>query len=93
LLDCAWQGRLLAPNLGPIHIGGWSQTSATRRPTEFLVEGLYEGDEGPADVAVLFMANASSAVLPPLERREANNLASFVGGDTPLEALGHWRSV
>jgi hypothetical protein len=60
---------------------------------ESLVEGLCDGDQGPADVAVLFVANANSAVLPLLEQREANNLASFIGIDTPLQALGHWRSV
>jgi hypothetical protein len=58
-----------------------------------LIEGLFDGNEAPADVAVLFVANASSAVLPLLERREANNLASFIGTAAPIGALSHWRSV
>lgn len=58
---------------------------------ESLAEGLSDGAEDPAEIAVLFVTNASSDVVTLLARREANNLASFIGSDTPLEALRHWR--
>jgi hypothetical protein len=60
---------------------------------ESLIAALDGGDQRLAHEAVLFVANATPAVLRLLVPREASGLASFIATETELVELTHWRKV